>query len=205
MSELPPKKGLFITIDGPNGVGKSSLVSGIVSQLAQLGFDVSETKEPTSSNLGQWVRQVESTYSGRVYACLVAADRYFHLETEVMPLLNEGKIVLSARYVESSLVLQSLDNVEFDFIWALNSQIYKPDISIILIASAEILDIRLGERSYSSRFEKTKTRQAELDGYMRASQFLLQQGFNVLLIDNGTVPLEKNVAQITEQIINLLK
>jgi len=201
---MPSQKGIFITIDGPNGVGKSSLVNGLILELKKLGLDVSETKEPTNSPLGQWVRQTESIYSGHVYACLVAADRYFHIENEIKPLLDDGKIVISARYVESSLVLQSLDNVEFDFIWALNSKIYRPDISIILTASAEILSSRLSERSYFSRFEKSKTRQAELDGYIHAANFLKQQGFNILFLDNGVVPLEQNIVQVSEQIKTLL-
>jgi dTMP kinase len=197
-------KGFFVTVDGPNGVGKSSLVNAIVSQLKQLGFDVSETGEPTNSQLGRLVRQAETIYNGRVYTCLIAADRYFHIETEIIPLLNDGKIVLSTRYVESSLALQNLDGVEFEFIWAINSQIYKPDLSVILTASAEILESRLSERSCYSRFEKSKTRQAELDSYMRAAEFLSTKGFNILLVDNGTVSLEQNATRITEKIVNLL-
>lgn len=98
---MDKREGLFVTFDGQNGVGKSDMLYGVASRLTQLGFNVHETKEPSSSPLGQFVRNAEEDYNGRVYASLVAADHYFHLEQEVLPYLSEGKIVLSDRYVES--------------------------------------------------------------------------------------------------------
>ena len=195
-------KGMFVTIEGPNGVGKSSIVSGVASRLRQLAFDVLETSEPTSSYLGQLVRQLEAEYRGRVYACLVAADRYYHLDHEVIPALQEGKVVLSVRYVESSLVLQGLDNVELEFIWALNSQIYKPDLSVILTAPAEILEQRLAQRPSLSYFERTESRATELSYYLDATEFLSKHGFNVLLLDNGNTPLDENINRISEKVRN---
>jgi len=197
-------KGMFVTVDGPNGVGKTSVVNGVVSRLNQMGIEAVRTREPTNSHLGHLIRQFESIYRGRVYACLVAADRYLHLETEVMPAIQSGKIIVSARYVESSLVLQRLDGVDVDFIWAINSQIYRPDLSVILTAPAEVLEDRLKARLSFSRFEKSKTRQDEMNYYLQAAEFLLQQGFNILLLDNGNVPIEQTVNRVVEEVILLL-
>ena len=56
-------------------------------------------------------------------ACVAAADRYYHIEKIIAPALNNRKIVLCDRYVDSSLVLQRIDNVDMDFIWAINKNV----------------------------------------------------------------------------------
>lgn len=171
------RQGIFVSFEGLNGVGKSSLVDGAANHLTHLNLKILKTKEPTLSPLGQFVRAAEENYQGRIMACLVAADRYFHLENEVLPALQSGKIVLSDRYVESSLVLQRLDGLDIEFIWSLNSQIYIPDLSVILTAPVEILDQRLSQRNSFGRFERTKSRREELNYYLEAVEFKQQNFF----------------------------
>jgi len=89
MDRINRWKGIFVTFEGPNGIGKSSLLDGVANQLAKFDVDILRTKEPTLSPLGQFVRTAEENYQGRILACLVAADRYFHLEKEVLPALRE--------------------------------------------------------------------------------------------------------------------
>jgi len=203
MTRIKRQRGMFITFEGPNGVGKSSLLDGAANQLIQFGFDILRTKEPTSSPLGQFVRSAEENYQGQTLACLVAADRYFHLENEVLPAIQEGKIVLSDRYIESSLVLQRLDGLDIEFIWSLNSQICIPDFSIILTAPVKILKQRLSQRRSFGRFERTKSRTDELNYYLEAAEFLSKRGFNILLLDNGTTPLDQNIEKVARQILTL--
>lgn len=196
-------KGIFVSFEGPNGVGKSSLLDGAANQLTHLNFDIHKTKEPTLSSLGEFVRTAEENYQGRILACLVVADRYFHLENEVLPALQSGKIVLSDRYIESSLVLQRLDGLDIEFIWSLNSQICIPDLSIVLTAPVEILEQRLSQRSSFGRFERTKSRTEELNYYLEAAEFLSKQGFNILLLDNGATPLDENVKKVVQKILTI--
>lgn len=198
------QEGTFVTFDGPNGVGKSSLLDGVADRLINLKFDILKTKEPTQSPLGQFVRNAEESYGGLTLACLVAADRYFHIENEILPAVKLGKIVLSDRYVESSLVLQRLDGLDTDFIWRINSQVYIPDLSIVFTAPAEILEQRLLRRNSFSRFERTKSRAEELNFYMEAKDFLLKHGFNVLSIDTGTTPMSQNVEKIVQKILTII-
>ena len=203
MDRINRQKGIFVTFDSPNGVGKSSLLDGVANQLTQVGIDTLRTKEPTLSPLGQFVRGSEENFQGRILACLAAADRYFHLENEVLPALQAGKIIFSDRYVESSLVLQRLDGLDVEFIWSLNNQIYIPDLSVILIASVEILEQRLSQRSSLGRFERTKSRADELKYYLEAAEFLSKRGFNILLLDNGATPLDQNVEKVVQKIPKL--
>jgi dTMP kinase len=197
------RRGLFITFDGPNGVGKSSLLDGVKEQLIQLNFEIFGTKEPTSSQLGQFARNGEEVYNGLVFACLIAADRYTHIEHEILPTLSANKIVLCDRYVESSLVLQRMDGVDFDYIWSLNSQVYIPDLSIILSARQETIDNRLAQRTTYSRFERSKARSNESSFYRETAEFLAHHGFNILAIDNDSTPLETNIGRIVHEIQTL--
>ncbi len=197
------REGLFVTFDGPNGVGKSSMLYGVASRLTQLGFNVHETKEPSSSPLGQFVRNAEEDYNGRIYAGLIAADRYFHLDHEVLPYVSEGKIVLSDRYVESSFVLQRLDGVDIEFIWALNSRISIPDLSVILTARPEVLDQRLAQRNQFRRIEKNTSRAKEVIFYQEVVKILSQYGFNILLIENSVNSLDRNVEEVIQKILAL--
>ena len=196
-------KGIFVTIDGPHGVGKSTLVHNVAQKLKEAGVIVHVTKEPTASLLGKFAREGEDLFEGKSLACLMAADRYFHVDNEILPALSEGKIVLCDRYVESSLSLQRLDKVEIDFIWEINKYIHIPDLTIILIASPEILAKRLSSRNMLHRFERDKARDKELLYYQEASSFLISKGFNVITINNESSTINTNTKIIFDHIKKL--
>ena len=195
---------MFITFEGPNGVGKTTIISSVLEKLSGLGFNVLLTKEPTNSNLGNFLKSSEESYGGACLACIAAADRYFHIEREIQPALSEGRLVISDRYVESSLVLQRLDGCNLEFIWSLHSQILIPDLSIILVAKPETLSQRLASRGKTlSRFERTETREKELLFYHEAGVFLSQHGFNVLVLENESVSTDEAANQIVANIQEL--
>ncbi len=110
------QKPLFVTFDGPNGVGKTTIVADIAHRLDTLGYSILRTKEPSVSSLGDFLRNAEALYERETLACIAAADRYFHIKKEIAPALAVGKIVLSDRYIESSLALQRLDGCSLEFI-----------------------------------------------------------------------------------------
>ena len=198
-------KGLFVTFEGPHGVGKTSLIKAIVHSLRKLGIEIVLTGEPTNSRLGRFARQAEEKFSGDTLACLYAADRYFHLENEILPALKKGKMIFSDRYVESSLALQRLDGVELDFIWQLNKKIYKPDLSVILTISPTVLKKRFAKRESRSRFEGDKYKKNEVKYYLEAAKFLKKKGFNILLLDSEKNSVKKNAEKVVEKIMKLDK
>lgn len=104
---------MFITFEGPDGSGKSTIINLIYSKLISLGYDTVKTREPGGTPISEKLRCIildnnnkELTY--RTEALLYAAARAQHVEEFIKPNLDNGKIVLSDRFVISSLAYQGV-------------------------------------------------------------------------------------------------
>jgi dTMP kinase len=166
--------GMLVTIDGPNGSGKTSLTAMVETELRRSGAVVHSTHQPSAGAVGELARAAEPALRGRALACLVAADRHQQVEGEVAEHLLAGEIVLCDRYIESSLVLQRLDGVEIDFIVAINAGILRPDLRIRLKADAGKIRERLASREPdpARRFERSAGGERELELYEEADRLL---------------------------------
>jgi|GEM_PF-7035225 len=133
------RPGVLIAVDGPGGVGKSVIVREIAEYLKEIGVPVYTTRQPSTGTLGTYARQHADSFHGMALANLLAADRQYQQETEIEPRLADGNVVLCDRYLPSSLVLQGIDGVSTDTVWALNSGIRVPDASVFLRADPTIL------------------------------------------------------------------
>ncbi|MFI6285923.1 dTMP kinase [Streptomyces sp. NPDC051018] len=132
---MTQRRGLFITVDGPSGVGKTTTINALAEEMTESGLAIRRTAEPSSNPIGTFTRQNADGVHGHALACLVAADRYAHIEHEIGPWLRAGDTVLCDRYVASTLVLQRLDGVPLPYLLALNADIVLPDLAVILTAS----------------------------------------------------------------------
>ena len=141
-----PGRGVLVTIDGPGGVGKSTTVKKTARHLKKAGARVFSTRQPTTSVLGQYIRATTETYRGMALALLVAADRMHQQDTEIEPHLDDGDVVLCDRYLPSSLVLQGIDGVPAETVWAMNAGIRVPDIAVFLRADPAMIDARMRAR-----------------------------------------------------------
>jgi dTMP kinase len=193
---MSTQRGLFIAIDGPSGIGKSTITSLLADVLSAHHCAVLATKEPTATPLGSLARFGTDDYHGLTLACLVAADRYQHLEQEIRPALRAGRIVLCDRYVASSLVLQGLDGVPADFVWQLNQHADRPDLCVILTGGAACARNRAERRGLYSRFHRGghQAGLAEAALYATAAAELAEHGFEVLTHDIGS-QTPSNVAE----------
>src|SRR4051812_43781726 len=105
--DAPAMKGLLIVIEGPNGVGKTTLAQSLAQELTHAsGRYVHATTQPSRAHLGQFLRESEGSLTGRAFALALAADRYDQQLNEIQPHLEAGCHVVIDRYVHSSLVLQ---------------------------------------------------------------------------------------------------
>ncbi|KKQ10661.1 MAG: Thymidylate kinase [candidate division TM6 bacterium GW2011_GWF2_36_6] len=102
--------GKFITIEGIDGSGKSTLAQNLVQKLQEHGIPVLLTKEPGGSQLGQQLRNILKTQSdptcSKAEYLLFAADRAQHYIQIILPALEQGKVVISDRWADSSVAYQ---------------------------------------------------------------------------------------------------
>lgn len=104
-------KGLFITIEGPEGAGKTTIVAMIAEHLEQQGYKIVQTREPGGIDIAEQIRNVilakeNTAMDPRTEALLYAAARRQHLIERVKPALEQGAIVLCDRFIDSSLAYQ---------------------------------------------------------------------------------------------------
>ena len=138
---------MFITIEGPEGSGKSSVTKEVAKRLEAEGFKVVMTREPGGTPIAEQIREVilnkENTKMDKVTeALLYAAARRQHLVEKVWPLTNEGAIVISDRFLDSSLAYQGgARGLGIDYILALNqyaTEGYQPDLTLLFDIEPEL-------------------------------------------------------------------
>src|ERR1700722_1254315 len=198
-------RGLFVSLDGPGGTGKTTTAAIVRDQLAARGLAAHLTAEPSPTPLGRLIRASTDTYHGMSLACLVAGDRHHHLAAEIRPGVAAGAGVLSDRYLPASLVLQRMDGLDWDTIWQLNAPVEVPDLAVILNADPEILASRLAGRGAHSRFERQADGPAtESRLYHDTAAPLTAVGWPVCPIDTSASAPEEVAAIVTDRIFTVL-
>jgi dTMP kinase len=103
--------GIFITIEGPEGAGKSTIINMVATQLESEGYPVLQTREPGGIDISEQIRRVilapeNTAMDSRTEALLYAAARRQHLIEKVKPALERGAVILCDRFIDSSLAYQ---------------------------------------------------------------------------------------------------
>lgn len=131
---------MFVTIEGPEGSGKSSVTKEVVRRLEEEGFEVVLTREPGGTPIAEQIRNVildkaNTAMDPMTEAMLYAASRRQHLVEKVWPLSKEGKIIISDRFLDSSLAYQGgARGLGIDKILALNQYAtdgYYPELTLL--------------------------------------------------------------------------
>ena len=197
--------GLFVSIDGPGGSGKSTTVGLVCQQLTAIGLPVYATTEPSKTRLGNLIRAGTHTYQGMSLACLVAGDRHHHLAAEIRPQLHASSVVISDRYLPSSLVLQRMDGLSWETIWQLNADVDAPDLAVIINTAPAVLTSRLSQRGGThSRFEDLPDGPAtEYAYYHDAAARLTELGWPVCQIDNTSLAPADTAAIVIDRVLAL--
>lgn len=152
------KKGFFITFEGPDGSGKTTVTKLVVDKLIEQGYEVVLTREPGGIEIAEQIRNVildskNTKMDGKTEALLYAASRRQHLVEKVIPAINDNKIVICDRFVDSSLAYQGYArNLGFEDILKINDfaigDLY-PDLTVYLDVDEET-----GLKRVNSRNEK---------------------------------------------------
>lgn len=169
-SQTPDHQGLFVAFEGGDGAGKSTQAQLLTASLINRGFEVVKTREPGGTQLGKQVRGIllDSTHppTPKAEALLFAADRAQHAAEVILPALERGAIVVSDRYLLSSIAYQGFarglgaKKVAELSAWATGGLI--PDLTILLQVSPQVGLARAKDRN---RMESEPT-----DFHMRVAE-----------------------------------
>jgi dTMP kinase len=166
--EKMSKKGAFICIEGLDGCGKTTQAKLLAKKLGK-SRNALYTAEPSRGKIGTYIRNRclygEKRLSTVVEALLFAADRIEHLENEVLPALREGRLVISDRYVYSSLAYQGAAGLSLKWIKKVNKHALKPDLAVFIDVDPKTVMYRLKRKR--SVMENMETQQRVRDVYLK--------------------------------------
>ncbi|MFJ7650269.1 dTMP kinase [Lysinibacillus sp. NPDC097279] len=141
------KRNLFITFEGPEGAGKTTVIKKIAERLAQENIDILATREPGGIEIAEKIRTIilnpeHTAMDERTEALLYAAARSQHYFEKVRPALDAGKMVICDRFIDSSLAYQGYARgIGVDEVLSINEfAIGKklPDLTILFDISPEV-------------------------------------------------------------------
>jgi dTMP kinase len=194
------RKGFFICIEGLDGCGKTTQANLLVERLKN-SHNAVYTAEPSRGEIGRFIREhyldVERRGSGIVEALLFAADRFEHVETEVEPALAEGRLVVSDRYVYSSLAYQGATGLDLGWIEEINKHALRPDLALFINVKPETVVQRL--KSNKSVMEDLETQRKVCEVYLK----FVEKG--ELTMINGDTSKEKVADNILAVVLGFLE
>jgi dTMP kinase len=192
--------GLFVVLEGIDGSGKTTISKMLVDRLNGLGFKAEYTFEPTDSEIVEVVRGKYSEYrDAYVDALTFALDRLLHLKRKVIPLLRAGFIVVSDRYMYSSVAYQAASGAPIEWVLLVNKYALKPDVTIYLDVDPET-----GLRR--KQFKTTRFPEFEvIDFARRVREVYLELVKRGLMISiNAARPIEEVYRDVEAVVLNAL-
>jgi dTMP kinase len=175
-------KGLFITVEGGEGAGKTTVLDRVETQLIGDRYEVVRTREPGGIRIAEQIRTVildvaHTEMDSRTEALLYAAARRQHLVEKVIPALEAGKIVLCDRFIDSSLAYQGYArNIGFDEVKAINEfaiEGFLPDLTLFFDVDPEIGITRI---NHDQNREINRLDQEKMDFHER-----VREGYNKVM------------------------
>lgn len=205
------KKGMFITFEGPDGSGKTTVSKAVTQRLLEEGYAVRYTREPGGSEIAEQIRDVildpkNTAMDARTEALLYAASRRQHLVEIILPALENGTHVISDRFVDSSLAYQGCGRkIGIDAVYNINEfaiEAHMPDKTIFLDISAEEGLARIKDRSFLDRLDQESItfHDTVWNGYRE----VLERYKERMIVIDAERPVEEVIAEAYQVVKGLL-
>lgn len=203
--------GLYITIEGLDGSGKTTQLERLAAWLTDAGHTVVATREPGGTEVGQLVRDIVLHHRGdiapRAEALLFAADRAHHIATKVRPALERGEIVLQDRYIDSSVAFQGggrvLDPAEVRRVSEWATEGLYPALTVLLDLDPTVARRRID--AAQKAFDRIEAEAAVFNQRIRAAYLGMAEAEpDRWLVLDATLPADALEAAIRERVLGLL-
>lgn len=202
----------FITFEGGDGTGKTTLIEKLSLDLENLGYGIVKSREPGGSRISEQIRNVildvnNTEMDYMTEALLYAASRRQHLEEIIKPAINCGKIVILDRYVDSSLAYQGYArNLGIEKVYAINNYAidgFFPDLTIYIDIDPEIGISRIKNNHRDMDrldLEKIEFHKLVRDGYLKVSEMFPER----IKVVDGNRTIDEIYAEIKNIVLSEL-
>ena len=203
--------GVFITLEGGDGSGKTTQAELLGRWLQEAGRTVVRTREPGGTEVGVEVRVIVLHHRGeiapRAEALLYAADRAHHVATLVRPALERGDVVIQDRYIDSSVAYQGAGRVlDPEAIRGLSewaTEGLRPDLTVLLDLDAAAARGRLDEAR--TRYDRLEAEASEFHDRVRAAYLALAEAEpERFLVVDASRPVDEIAGAIRARVAGLL-
>jgi dTMP kinase len=195
------RNGLLICIEGLDKSGKTTQSLLLVDALRSRGLEAVYTTEPSAGEIGSFIKRYvlrrKQRIPASVEALLFAADRVDHVEREIKPMLKEGKIVVSDRYIYSSIAYQGAAGLDIEWIKEINKMALEPDLAIYIDVPLEVIMRRLKGK------ERTVMEHPDIQMKVRDIYATLVKEGKLIPVD-GNRPIKKVSSQIQRIVLGRL-
>jgi len=200
--------GKLIVFEGIDGSGKGTIISEAKKFLVEKGVPAEKilvTAEPTNGFYGKKLRELLKTdvnpnVNAQQFLELYVADRKEHIEKELVPTLQEGKIILCDRYKYSTFVYQSIQGISIEKIRELHKGMLVPDLVFILDVPVDVALERISSdsnRTHKEVFEKKDFLEKVRQGFLSLKGLFSDE--NILVIDAS-----KEISEIKVKVVDVL-
>lgn len=204
-------RGIFITLEGGDGVGKSTQAALLEGWLGERGRTVLRSREPGGTAVGEQIREIVLHHRGdispKAEALLYAADRAQHIDTKIRPALARGEVVIQDRYIDSSVAYQGAgrklgaEEIRELSRWAAGN--LWPDLTVLLDLDEGAARGRLD--TARTRFDRLENEKAEFHRRVREHFLDLARAEpDRFLVLDASHSIEAIAARIRERALQLI-
>ena len=204
-------KGLFITFEGGECSGKTTIINQLCQKLEEMKIKYISTREPGGIDIAEQIRKIildvnNTKMTEETEALLYAASRMQHLKERVIPALEAGYVVICDRFLDSSLSYQGYARgLGIDAILKINHFALKnlPDLTLFIDVKPEVALKRLSNRNKSDRLdlESVKFHEDVYNGYLEVCKMYPNR---IVRID-GNQTLEEVTSDCIEKVMNFIR
>lgn len=209
---VPAPRGFFLSMEGPDGCGKTTQANLLEKSLRQMGFELVRTREPGGCPISEKIRQIildteNAEMCANCEALLYAASRAQHVHQVIRPAVEAGKVVLSDRFVDSSVAYQGGGReMGVEMIRQINEPAVDgmlPDATVYLAIDH---DTAMKRRLSASRPDRLELESSAFHGRVQAAyEELIERDGRRFIVVSGDQPAEEIARQVLRQVLRRLE